>query len=116
MDALEIEHDESVVFESGGKHLMLMRPIGDTETVTLNFYSDDVYRELEEAAPYAINVQVKVSVAGPDRKKRPADFKRIATILRNADYRGFVVLEFEEKGDPREESRKYLDRLREAFA
>ena len=40
--ALEIEHDESVVFESGGKHLMLMRPIGDTETVTLNFYSDDV--------------------------------------------------------------------------
>ena len=40
--ALEVDAGETVVFESGGKHLMLMRPVGDTDSVTLNFYSDDV--------------------------------------------------------------------------
>ena len=40
--ALEIAHGERVRFERGGKHLMLMRPTGVTQEVTLNFYSDDV--------------------------------------------------------------------------
>ena len=39
--ALQVDAGETVVFESGGNHLMLMGPVGDTETVTLNFYSDD---------------------------------------------------------------------------
>lgn len=38
---LEIENGETVVFERGGKHLMLMRPIGAPETITLNFYSEE---------------------------------------------------------------------------
>jgi copper(I)-binding protein len=41
MPALEIENGETVVFERGGKHLMLMRPIGAPETITLNFYSEE---------------------------------------------------------------------------
>jgi copper(I)-binding protein len=40
--ALEIENGETVVFERGGKHLMLMRPIGAPETITLNFYSEEL--------------------------------------------------------------------------
>jgi len=39
---LEIADGDTVVFERGGKHLMLMQPVGTPETVTLNFYSDDV--------------------------------------------------------------------------
>lgn len=39
---LEIENGETVVFERGGKHLMLMRPIGAPETITLNFYSEEL--------------------------------------------------------------------------
>jgi copper(I)-binding protein len=39
---LEIAAGETVVFERGGKHLMLMQPVGTPGTVTLNFYSDDV--------------------------------------------------------------------------
>ncbi len=38
---LEIAAGDTVVFERGGKHLMLMQPVGTPETVTLNFYSDD---------------------------------------------------------------------------
>jgi sugar phosphate isomerase/epimerase len=61
-------------------------------------------------------VQVKVVVSGPDGKKKETDFKRIAKILRDAHYRGYVVLEYEEKGNPREECPKYLEQLREALA
>jgi copper(I)-binding protein len=39
---LEIRDGETVVFQRGGKHLMLMRPIGTPGTVTLNFYSEDL--------------------------------------------------------------------------
>ena len=39
---LEIPDGGTVVFERGGKHLMLMQPVGTPETVTLNFYSDDL--------------------------------------------------------------------------
>jgi copper(I)-binding protein len=39
---LEIANGETVVFERGGKHLMLMQPVGEPRTVTLNFYSGDV--------------------------------------------------------------------------
>ena len=81
-----------------------------------NFHSDDPYAELAKIAPYALNAQIKVVMSGPEKKKEPADFKRLAKILRDAHYRGYVVLEYEEAGDPREESEKYLAQLREAFA
>ena len=40
--ALEIADGETVVFERGGKHLMLMQPDGEPQAITLNFYSGDV--------------------------------------------------------------------------
>jgi len=40
--ALEIEDGDTVTFERGGKHLMLMRPLESPDTVTLNFYSEDL--------------------------------------------------------------------------
>ena len=82
---------------------------------TGNFHSKDIYGDLEKVAKHALNVQVKVVVSGPDKKKRPADFTRIAKILRSANYRGYVVLEFEETGDPRIECPKYLNKLREVL-
>ncbi len=38
---LVVEPGSEVVFERGGKHLMLMRPADDLSNVTLNFYSGD---------------------------------------------------------------------------
>ena len=83
---------------------------------TGNFHSEDVYAEMAAVAPYALNVQVKVVTSGPDKKKVPADFRRLAKILREANYRGYIVLEYEEAGDARAESQKFLNQLREAFA
>ena len=82
---------------------------------TGNFHSEDIYGELEKVAPHAINVQVKVVTSGPDRRKQPTDFKRLAGILKSSHYRGYVVLEYEEKKEPRSESERYLEKLRSAF-
>ena len=39
-----------------------------------------------------------------------------ATIMRDAHYRGYIVLEYEEAGDVREECAKHLAEIRTAFA
>jgi sugar phosphate isomerase/epimerase len=83
---------------------------------TGNFHSDDIYAELERIAPYAINVQVKVVVSAPGGKKEPSNYGRLAKMLKTSGYRGYIALEFEEAGDPREECPKHLKQLREAFA
>ncbi len=83
---------------------------------TGNFRSDDMYGDVAKLAPYAVNVQVKVVVSGPDGKKQPSDFKRLAQILRDVSYRGYIVLEYEESGDPREQCPGFMQQLREAFA
>lgn len=77
-----------------------------------NFRTDDPYRDLERIAPLAINAQIKVAIA-PNNKKEPADFGRIIGILRKHNYRGYVVLEYEEKTDPKQEIPKLIKHLRE---
>jgi sugar phosphate isomerase/epimerase len=82
-----------------------------------NFYSEDPYSELAQIAPYALNVQIKVVTSNRElRNKRPTDFGRLAQILRDVGYRGYVVLEYEEDGDPRIECPRYIEIMREAFA
>jgi sugar phosphate isomerase/epimerase len=83
---------------------------------TGNFHTENIYDDLAQAAPYAINVQVKVVVSGPDGKKQPTDFGRLAKILREAGYQGYIVLEYEEEADPRQESPKFVEQIRAAFA
>lgn len=82
---------------------------------TGNFRDKDPYAAIKQAAPYAINVQVKVSIPGPDGKSQPADFDLLAQILADSGYRGYIVLEYEEAGDVRAECRKYTKKLEEAF-
>jgi sugar phosphate isomerase/epimerase len=77
--------------------------------------TNDPYAELERIAPYALNAQIKV-VMGIGGKKVPAEFKRLAKIMRDAKYRGYIVLEYEEAGNVREECAKYMDEVRAAFA
>jgi sugar phosphate isomerase/epimerase len=68
---------------------------------TGNFHTDDPYADLAKCAPYAVNVQIKTEVlARGAKEKQPADLARIAKILRDAAYQGWVALEFEEQADP----------------
>ena len=82
---------------------------------TGNFHSDDPYADLAKIAPYAVNVQIKVVVSGPDRKKQPSDYARLAEILSSTGYRGYIVLEFEEPEEPRAACPKYMAEIRKAF-
>ncbi len=83
---------------------------------TGNFRTEDPYGDLAKLAPYAVNVQVKVVISPNGGKKQPADYHRLATILADANYRGYVVLEFEEDEDPRTACPKYMNAMRAAFA
>ncbi len=115
--ALENHGGLSVPVES------MMRIINDVKSPwfginldTGNFHSEDVYADMARVAPYTFNVQVKLRVRDSEGKPVPADFSRIATILTESGYRGFIVLEYEDKADPRQECPKVIERLREAFA
>lgn len=80
-----------------------------------NFRGEDVYAELAEIAPYAVNAQIKVVVSPGGQKQQPADFARLSKILRDARYRGYIVLEYEESGDPRVECPKFIEQIRAVF-
>lgn len=64
-----------------------------------NFNTADPYADLARIAPYAVNAQIKVSVS-PGGEKQPADLERLVAILKDAGYRGYVALEYEEEADP----------------
>ena len=81
---------------------------------TGNFHSDNPYRDLEQCIDYAVNIQVKVSMKTPDGKKYPADMPRIGEILREGNYQGFVVMEYEDD-DPYEQIPLALAELRKAL-
>jgi sugar phosphate isomerase/epimerase len=76
-----------------------------------NFQTDDPYADLAKIAPWAVNAQIKASVS-IGGQKQPADFARITGILRDAGYRGFVALEYEESESPFTEIPRILDQLR----
>lgn len=79
-----------------------------------NFRTDDPYGDLAKIAPYAVNAQIKVMIA-PGGQKQPADFQRLIGILREADYRGYVVLEYEDREDPFEAIPRHLESLARAI-
>ncbi|QDT51963.1 endonuclease 4 [Symmachiella dynata] len=80
-----------------------------------NFRTADPYGDLAKIAPYAVNAQIKVDMKPADRPEEPADLDRIIKILDDAGYRGYVVLEYEGKGEPKTEIPKYIDQLRKAI-
>ncbi len=84
---------------------------------TGNFHTADPYAALAPCAPYAVNVQVKAEMKREGAKEEEAtDLARIAQILREANYQGWVALEYESKPDPREAVPGLLAQLREALA
>jgi len=78
--------------------------------------ADEAYAEMALMAPYTLNVQVKVVIALAGGKKAPCDFGRLAKLLTDSGYRGYIVLEFEENEDPRTACPRHVAELRKAFS
>jgi sugar phosphate isomerase/epimerase len=72
----------------------------------------DPYAKLARIAPYAITAQIKV-MTRVNGALQPADYGRLVQILRDAAYRGYVVLEYEEAEDPLQAIPRHIGRLRE---
>lgn len=84
---------------------------------TGNFYGPgDPYDDMARLAPYAVNVQVKVEVNRPGKGKEPGDLAREVKILREANYQGFVALEYEAAPDPMQAVPGWLEKLQAAMA
>ena len=77
-----------------------------------NFQSDDPYAAFRQCAPYAVNAQVKVELQRRGKPKEAADFGRLIRILREANYQGYVSLEYEAQPDPYEAIPNWLAQIR----
>lgn len=63
-------------------------------------FLDAPYEKLEMLAPKAVFVHAKAYDGGGEWYTLDLDYSRIATILANVNYQGYVSLEFEGKEDP----------------
>lgn len=79
---------------------------------TGNFHGEDPYTEIAQAAPYAVNVQVKTEIRRKGRTKEPADLAKVIGILREARYSGYVVLEYDAAEDAMTAVPRYIKTLR----
>ncbi len=79
-------------------------------------YIDDPYPQIEKLAPHAAIIQAKTYYGGGEWYTLDLDYPRIAKIIRDAGFKGFISLEMEGKEDPATAVPKSLAVLREAFA
>lgn len=80
-------------------------------------FATDWYRQMAEVVPYAVVVQLKVSVRSTVENGRriTTDAERIVQMLKNEGYRRYLVLEYEEDS-PYEEIPAWIERLRAAIS
>jgi sugar phosphate isomerase/epimerase len=80
---------------------------------TGNFVTEDPYGDLEKIAPYAVTVQIKTEIQYKGKPKQESDLKRLLDLLRAANYRGYVALEYEAAEDPHTAVPKAIAKLQE---
>ena len=84
---------------------------------TGNFETEDPYADLAQCAPYAVNVQVKVEIRRRGRgKSEPADLPRVVKLLRDANYQGYLALEYEAAEDPWTAVPRWLKQLKDLLS
>jgi len=85
-------------------------------TLDTGNFLEDPYDQLEMLAPRTILLQAKTYYGGGTWYTLDLDYDRIANIMREAGFEGYVSLEFEGKESSDEAVPKSLALLREAFA
>jgi sugar phosphate isomerase/epimerase len=79
-------------------------------------FTEDPYKNIELVAPKTITLHTKTELRTTDGKgTEPADFARIMRILRDANYRGYISLEYEAKEDAMTAVPNCLAKIREAM-
>jgi len=78
-------------------------------------FLEQPYPKLARIAPKTVFVQAKTYFGGGEWYTLDLDYRRVAGILREANYRGYVSLEFEGKESAKSGVRKSVKLLRDAF-
>lgn len=79
-------------------------------------FLEDPYPKLTQIAPKTVFVQAKTYFGGGEWYTLDLDYHRVAKILREVNYHGYVSLEFEGKEAAESGVRKSVRLLRDAFA
>lgn len=90
------------ITETSEQILRILREVGsDWLRVTLDTgnYKVDPYEEIRRTAPYAVNVHAKTFESLSEESLR-REYSRILEILREADYKGYLSIEYEGIEDP----------------
>jgi sugar phosphate isomerase/epimerase len=78
-------------------------------------FLEDPYPQLAAIAPHTVYVQAKTYPGGGEWYTLDLDYDRIAGLLRQAGYTGWVALEMEGKEDPATAVPRSLATLRQSF-
>jgi sugar phosphate isomerase/epimerase len=84
-------------------------------TLDTGNFLEDMYPQMEQLAPRAVLVQAKTYWGGGTWYTLDIDYGRVADLLRQANYRGYISLEFEGQEDYQTAIPKSLATLRQAF-
>ena len=79
-------------------------------------FLDDKYEQLEMIAPYTVFIQAKTYYGGGRFYTLDLDYNRIAKILRDVDYKGYISIEFEGHAPSDEAVAESIGLLRDAFS
>jgi len=79
-------------------------------------FLESPYEKLEQIAPKTVFVQAKTYFGGGEWYTLDLDYKRVAKILADANYHGYVSLEFEGKEPANTAVPRSIELLRKAFA
>ena len=82
---------------------------------TGNFHTADPYADIAKIAPYGVVSQVKTEVF-PGNKREDADLAKVVKILKDANFHGYVALEYEAKEDPKVAVPKFAKELRKLIS
>jgi sugar phosphate isomerase/epimerase len=103
------------ITETPEQMLALVKPVKSkafgVNIDTGNFRTADPYGDLARIAPYGVVSQVKTEIA-PGGKKEEADLARLIKILKDANFHGYVALEYEAAEDPKVAVPRYVKELR----
>ena len=100
--------------------LEIYKPLASSPAMGMNVdtgnFVGDPYPQFERLAPYATIVQAKTYYGGGHYYDLDLDYRRIAAILRKANFKGYISLEMEGKEDPSIAVPKSLKLFREVFS
>lgn len=103
------------ITDSAEHLLQLVKPVKSralgVNIDTGNFHTADPYADIAKIAPYGVVAQVKTEVY-PGNKKEEADLGRVVKILKDANFHGYVALEYEAAEDAKAAVPRYVKELR----